>query len=236
MEIMSSVDINHQLPQALFVVEGLGRLFLVRQFIPLPEEKKPPNQMVKHRRSASGLGGGGTGAGGASGGGKVRRRVQVPELTSNKFLMSMTGGGLHVNGQSGMMMTPAEKEALQVDSHHLGHAYHHSDPIHHHHHHPNELHQSGHEHGLAHSVAQAHQHSPCHHYGHHHHHSHQPPQRQLIGPSCHMHKHQLYGHMHPYPLAQQSDGFLQNLDCHGNSPFRNFIVPLVTSIETMYLT
>ncbi|KAM7542916.1 hypothetical protein Aperf_G00000015731 [Anoplocephala perfoliata] len=67
------------------IIEGMGRLMLVRQGIPFPEEKKTLSHVVA-RTTGSGVV---TGLGGTSGGvgrGSRRRKVRVPELLSDKFL------------------------------------------------------------------------------------------------------------------------------------------------------
>ncbi|KAH9280633.1 Neuronal acetylcholine receptor subunit beta-3 [Echinococcus granulosus] len=68
---------NGPLPAILHrvIIEGMGRLMMVRQSIPLPEEKKTLSHVVTR-----------TGAGGLSGRSSRRRKVRVPELPSNKFL------------------------------------------------------------------------------------------------------------------------------------------------------
>lgn len=63
----------------------MGRLMLVRQSIPLPEEKKTLSHVVA-RTAAGGVVAGLGGASGAVSRGSRRRKVRVPELPSNKFL------------------------------------------------------------------------------------------------------------------------------------------------------
>uniref|UniRef100_A0A5K3FBT6 Neur_chan_LBD domain-containing protein n=1 Tax=Mesocestoides corti TaxID=53468 RepID=A0A5K3FBT6_MESCO len=66
---------NGPLPAIIhrIIIEGMGRLMLVRQSIPLPEEKKTLSHVVT--RTAAGLGGR-----------HARRKLRVPELHSSKFL------------------------------------------------------------------------------------------------------------------------------------------------------
>ncbi|VDO04439.1 unnamed protein product [Rodentolepis nana] len=62
----------------------MGRMMLVRQSIPLPEEKKTLSHVVARTASGGVLAGLGGSAG--MGHGSRRRKVRVPELQSSKFL------------------------------------------------------------------------------------------------------------------------------------------------------
>ncbi|VUZ45046.1 unnamed protein product [Hymenolepis diminuta] len=77
---------NGPLPAILhrIIIEGLGRMMLVRQSIPLPEEKKTLSHVVARTAGGGVLAGLGGSAG--MGHGSRRRKVRVPELQSSKFL------------------------------------------------------------------------------------------------------------------------------------------------------
>lgn len=64
----------------------MGRLMMVRQSIPLPEEKKPLSHVVTR-----------TGTGGLGSRGSRRRKVRVPELPTNKFLEDDDDDDDHMN-------------------------------------------------------------------------------------------------------------------------------------------
>ncbi|KAM7541968.1 hypothetical protein Aperf_G00000015684 [Anoplocephala perfoliata] len=92
---------NGPLPAILhrIIIEGMGRLMLVRQSIPFPEEKKTLSHVVS--LTTSGVV---TGLGGAPRGYR-RRKVRVPELPSDKFLEDYdddleTGGGYFNNNNA----------------------------------------------------------------------------------------------------------------------------------------
>ncbi|KAM7542020.1 hypothetical protein Aperf_G00000015663 [Anoplocephala perfoliata] len=78
---------NGPLPAVLhrIIIEGMGRLMLVRQCIPLPEEKKTLSHVVT-RTATSGVVTGLSGTSSGVGRGSRRRKVRVPELPSDKFL------------------------------------------------------------------------------------------------------------------------------------------------------
>ncbi|KAL5963865.1 Neuronal acetylcholine receptor subunit alpha-4 [Taenia solium] len=79
---------NGPLPAILhrIIIEGMGRLMMVRQSIPLPEEKKTLSHVVTR-----------TWTGGLGSRGSRRRKVRVPELPSNKFLEDDDDDDDHMN-------------------------------------------------------------------------------------------------------------------------------------------
>ncbi|KAL5108266.1 Neuronal acetylcholine receptor subunit beta-3 [Taenia crassiceps] len=79
---------NGPLPAILhrIIIEGMGRLMMIRQSIPLPEEKKTLSHVVTR-----------TGTGGLGSRSSRRRKVRVPELPSNKFLEDDDEDDEHIN-------------------------------------------------------------------------------------------------------------------------------------------